>query len=179
MCGFLKIVVRRWLVCVFIIDASFSCFSSILFSAQFGRGLWWHVLRSCGGCCVLLDSPVLCPDVDQLPDDRNIQAWVEVSEQDVVISGGRVFLLGTALVPYKRTSADLEAFEQYMKECLGLFLFLGVSILASQWLSWKVCRFFSSLLSWEILTRPKEALVAPLLGVCPRLRENGGSLPLK
>ena len=39
-------------------------------------------------------------DVNQLPDVRNIQAGVQLSEDDVAVNDGKVFLLRTALVPY-------------------------------------------------------------------------------
>ena len=105
--------------------------------------------------------------VHQLLDIRNIQVWVKLSEDDVVTSDGRLFLLRTALVPYQRTFAELVAFEQCVEECLGLFKFMGVSLLASQRLSGGVYRSYLWLLSREFLTLNKEIedLVVLFLGV--------------
>ena len=115
--------------------------------------------------------------MDQLPDVRNIQAWIELSEDDLVVRDGRVFLPRTALVPYQLTFAD---FEQCVEECLGVFKFVGVRTLASQGLSGRLYRSFSSLMPRDFLTQSIEYLMVPLLGVPARLRVYGWiSLELK
>ena len=83
---------------------------------------------SCGTCYAVVKVVAFCQaalshfvDVDQLLDVGNIQAWVELSEDNVVLNDGRVFLLRTALVPDQRIFADLAAFERCVDECLGIF----------------------------------------------------------
>ena len=98
---------------------------------------------------------------------------VELSEDDVVISDGRVFLLQTALFPHPRTSADLTAFEQGVEECLSLFKSVRVSMLTSQLLSGGTYRSLLPLLPREFVTKPKEYLVAPHMGDCAPFPVNG------
>ena len=105
-------------------------------------------------------------DGDQGLDVRNIQTVVELSKDDVAVADGKDFLFRTAFVPHQRSFADLAAFELCVEECLCLFKFLGVSMLATQCLSGGVYRSFSWLL-------PMEDLVSPLLGLCAQVRVNG------
>ena len=112
-------------------------------------------------------------DMEQLPDFRNIRAWIELSEDNVAASDWRVFLLRTALVPCQRTFADVATFEHCVEEFLGLFKFLGVSELSVSVLSGGVYGFLSSLFQREFLKQPQEDNVVPRPGVCVSLRVNG------
>ena len=81
--------------------------------------------------------------MDQLPDVRNLQSGVVLSEDDAAVSGRRVFILWTALFPCQWTFADLVALEQCVQECLDLFKFVGVGMLSAHVLCRGVYRSFS------------------------------------
>ena len=132
-CEFFEVVVRALIgLCVHIGSEVMKYFNSLVRSCFFrslredGDRMCYAVVKAVAFCHAALSH---VGDVDQLPDVRNIQAWAELSEKDVVISDGGVFFLRTALVPYQRTFADFAAIGQCVDECLGVSgWFVGVKI---------------------------------------------------
>ena len=63
--------------------------------------------------------------VHQLPDVRSNPLWVELSDDDMYVSDGRIFVPRTASLPFQRTFADLTSFEHCVADCLYLLKFVG------------------------------------------------------
>ena len=117
---------------------------------------------------------VCVTDVDWLPESPNIQAWVELSEGELAVSDGRVFLLRTFFMPYQQIFAELASFEECAEELLDIFMLVGVSMLSVE----KFCggvyhSFFVSMLPREFVNKPIDSLIAPVMVIGVRLRVNG------